>query len=307
MTFNFFILLFYIMSSVILEPQFIDVYHRQNKEPQYITSKVPNRGIIYIDSQQNTLQTDPTNMIISTVRRLGDSAGPLALNINRIGINGFNLFYNSPNVNPRNNTITIWSSVHNAFFTTTVEVGWYANDGPLQNAIVAALNNITGATGLTFNHTNIVGFPFSFLLESTGGDYYILNTCTAITRGFQLWNLANQQTPSNSKICGPVEAYYTKYVDICSSTLTKYSKVKTVSNNLNNNIIFRIFLGTSVFPHVTFHENTDSVSYNWNPNEPITYIDFQLKDMFGEYLYLHPSNDQSITTCFWDCNLTIET
>lgn len=294
------------MQKVILEPVDAKIYARNNLEPQYTTYRDPNRAIVYLDSEDNTLETNKVDILMSTIRILRDNASMLTSGINRISVQSAGIFYNIPNVNPRNNVLTFFSSNSGLFHTVTVPEGFYTTSNALITAVVIALNTATGASGLTFSFTVIAGFPDNYNLNSVGGNYYFTLTCLGIKYGVPLWNLPIDQIATNTKIVGTMGLWYTRYIDITSETLTKYCKVRTVSTNNNENIVLRIFVNDPTSVHLIPWENAPvSASYNYLPNEPIYTIHFSLYDQFGNLLYI-PNGAQGTVGGFeWNVQLLV--
>lgn len=111
---------------------------------------------------------------------------------------------------------------------------------------------------------------------------------------------------------------YTPYVDICSTALTKYQKVKdnTTAASSDSTVIARIYLSGVGFPQNTGGENSQfnyssgqpvpitNYTYplgsrpfvvtqdcntpkvvRWNKDETVYALDFQLRDQYGDLLY----------------------
>lgn len=299
------------MTSVILHPVNSEVYKNQNLEPQLVTEKVPHRAILYMDSQDCTLQLNKVDIIMSTVKRVGESYSTLAYNISRISVSSVGINYIIPNINERNNTITFFSSASATFHTVSIPEGFYTNATNIINAIVTALNTATGSSGLTFSQTAVTGFPTTFNLNSAGGNYYFDLSCSAIVKGYQLFCLPTNQTPTNTKKVGAISGWYTRYIDICSDTIVQYAKIKTLTTGKANNLVIRLFVDDPTTPHVIgFFSggrfDTQEISYNFLPTVPINYVKFILRDQFGDQLYVPPGADGTNGGFFWDCNLIIE-
>jgi hypothetical protein len=294
------------MSSVLLNPVTPGIYCKSGLEPQYVTVRDPNRAVMYLDSQDNTLILDKTNMQISTARFIGDSPSQLASGICRIGLASAGVWYNIPNVNPRNNTITFYSSFSSSTHTVTVPEGFYTTPTALITAIRDALNTATGSSGLTFSFTTITGFPSSFNLLSAGGNYYFDLTCTGVKYGYQLWNLPVDQVASNTKVVGSISGFYTRFIDMTSVSIVQYAKIKTVSSAQTPNLVVRIFVDDPTYQHFVSVTNIPEVSYSFMSTEPIYSLQFQLLDQFGQTLYVPSGASGTAGGFFWDCQLLIE-
>lgn len=292
------------IQSVLLKPVSSEIYKSFNDEPQRVTSVEPSRAVLFLDSQQNTLETKKTNIQFSTIRFANDRMGPLASNINTLSIFSAGVRYCSPNINQINNNLIIFSSFTNLFHSVTLTEGFYTTPLLVINEIVTQLNLITGFTGLTFSAAPVIGYPNKYYLNSSGGSYYFFQGCSACKFGQVMYGLPKDTILDNSKTIGSITLYYTRYIDICSSTITKYSKVKNISNGPNSNMVARIFVSDPTVDSFSGLNPTYATrfSFQWNPQEPIDYVDIQLRDEYGNFLYI-PSNENNF---FWDIAFTLE-
>lgn len=295
------------MDSIFIPPVRQEMYSRSDLEPQLITSRKPNKAAIYFDSEDMLLETNKVDIVMSTVKYIGDTPGQLASAIKRIELDSSGINYVSPNVNPRNNTITFFSSVTGTFFTVSIPEGFYSLQptNNIMTALVTALNTVTGTSGLTFSFSQVPLFPTTFTLQSTGGNYFFSLSSPMIIKGYQLINLPTSQVPTNIKTVGSVGLWYTRYIDICSTTLSKYQKVKTTSTGRNHDIIFRVFLDDPTFPHVIGFFKETNVSYNFLFTEPLLTVDFELRDQNGDLLYIEDFTEGTNNGFFWDLNIIV--
>lgn len=294
------------MSSVILSPVSSLIYRNDNLEPQRVTAKIPNRAIIYLDSQDCAMETDKINIQMSTASIVGESPSVLASGIDVISVESIGIQYNIPNVNPRNNTIRLHSSVSAAYHTVDLIEGFYTTADLLMAHIVVRLNTISGASGLTFSAVVRTGRPDVYDLSAAGGLFYFDQNCSAVKKGYQLYNFPTDQTPSTSKVVGSMGMYYTRYIDVCSTTLTRFVKIKSNTTGLSNNLLIRVFINDPTKSHTISFNGTENIIYNFIPSEPITSIIFQLRDQFGDTLYTPTGAEGTAGGFFWDCNLLIE-
>jgi len=294
------------MTSVFLEPVNENIYNRVNLEPQYVTTRTPNRAILYLDSQDCTLELNKADILMSTISSPGENPSKLSYGINRITIPACAIYNNIPNVNPRNNVITFFSSNSGLFHTVTVPEGFYTTPTALITAIVAALNTATGASGLTFSFTVISGFPDRFNLNSAGGNYFFDLNSLGVKFGYQLWNLPTEQVATNTKIVGDIIGFYSRYVDITSDTISKYAKVRTLTTGKGSNVIIRLYFIDYTKPNLRVDTNFQRPVYNFLPSEPIYSIQFTLRDQFGAILYIPPGAQGTAGGFFWNIQLLIE-
>jgi hypothetical protein len=284
----------------VLRPVNNDIYN--NKEPQMIQRRATNQAAIHLDTSVNKLQLDKTNMLLSTKSSESDSAGIIYQNVSRIKIYRAGIYFTSPNVNPRNNTVGFFSSVSGVIHTVTIPEGYYSVDSDLLDALIIALNSVTGLSGLTFSYIDFAPLrPSYFQLDSAGGNYRFDLNSDMLIKGEPLLNLPKSQNLENSKQVGSVFLSYTRYVDIVSSTLAQYGKLRTVSNGINSDILYRIYVGDVNIKgpsYVVDPVRESPTVINVLKNKPINQIDIQIKDEFGDFLYI-PQTDPDTSGGFW--------
>lgn len=294
------------MQRVFLEPVNSLMYDNNN-EPQYVQIRSCSTANIYINSDDNELQTNKVNMQVSTIKSLTDYPSQLTNNIQRIRFSEFSINrWNIPNVNIRNNTITIYSSISSLFHTIIIQEGFYTTEDSLMDAVRNGLNAITGLTGLTFSWSYA---PLSasrrYILSSITGSFYIKNDCTAVLYGKNCFGFSEIQTPSLSISVTPF-LVYTSFIDVCSSTINKFTKLRSTATNQTQDVIFRAYLNTDILrtPQNDFRAelSREPVSRNYYYDQQINIIDFQLKDQYGFFLY-QPNYDNSFS---WSAIITVE-
>lgn len=289
------------MQKTIAEPVDASIYKDNNKDPQQQISKDPHRSILLLDSRDNPLQTDKTNINFSTVKNVGDSPDILTCDISRFKIDAVTINYVSPNINPYNNVVTFFSTFSLAFHTVTLTEGFYSTPVLLLNELITQLNSV-GASGLSFTATLLSGGRYQLL--ASGGMYFFDLNSLAMMR-VQPLALPRSQIATSSKIGGTLTAntlFYTRYIDIVSPTISAYEKIRTVSTNLNNNIICRIYLQSGNTPQYIVYFNTPNISYNYLDIQSIYTINMQLRDEFGNALYI-PSTENDFN---WGIGLILE-
>lgn len=277
------------MVKVELTPIPWTIYRDTDTEPQPVTSKLPSSALVYLDTEDLPPGADRTNFVLANNIIYFGNVGRLSF----VGAGIANWYI--PNVNPRNNTFTFWSSASSSFHTVVLTPGWYDDPAVLMAAIVSALNTVSIASGLTFAQAARTNYPREFNLVVAGGQYYFLNTCTAITHGDTVYNLPADQTPSVSKIVGGMELKYTLFVDICSTTLTKYARLRSVTSNSKSSIFARAFFGGLDWGNTTYAvTSAEEFSFAFRPAEVVTSIDIQLYDSHGDLLYIPPEMEDKL-------------
>jgi len=293
--------------DIVLKPQQLDLYRNSNKEPQYVTAKEPNRGVIYVESFDNIYETNLTSMNCSTITSIGEYPSTLAYGVTRLSINSFGIRMCIPNVNPRNNTIKFYSTATGSFHTVNLIEGYYTTTLDLITHIVYRLNSV--ASGLTFNFISFPNFPGMYDLNSTGGSYHFDLNCSAVKYGYQLYCLPTSQISTPGKIVGVMGLFYTTYVDVCSSTLSKYVKIRNTSTSKVANLVARVHCTVPILNNeILFLSKSAApdIQLFFNHSEPINTIDFDLRDQFGDLLYVPQNSDGTYRGFWWNCAILIE-
>lgn len=288
-------------AEVMLHPMSPMVYSYTSGEPQYVSGRVPNQGWLYISSQDAPEGTDRTNYTVG-------GSEILANGMARIKGMGFATYWNVPNVNPRNNMISFEANVAgNVFTTAPLNVRWYditsaADEAALIMDILAKLNALTGASGLTWSATPIAGFPQTYTLSVVGGTYRMVLSSLALAKGAQMFGFPRDQVFSAAKQLGAMNFVYTQFTDIVSSTLTKWDKMQSSSTGRIAPLVMRAYAGGQAWG-LQFQDLTNHpVEFTWKADEPLARFDIRFYDMNGDPLY-QPNNGKD---WIWQLSLLAE-
>ena len=275
------------MSEVILKPVDREYYTRNpNKTPQNIVARNSDSAKLLLRSEDYKTQQDKTKLIVSTIKNNGDIPEQLFDRVTKISVSSVGVINTTPNINVRNNEITFYSSVTNNKHTVTLTEGFYQTTTDIIDHVVTKLNTLTGATGLTFSKATIPNRPDCYYLNSAGGNYKFVSDCSAIVKGSQLYALPVDNIYSNSKFIGTMGLYYSGYIDFCSRTLTKFSKIQTQSTGYANNLIYRLYIIDPTKPLGCFKDEVAFTHFAYDPREVVTSIDITLYDEFGDRFYV---------------------
>lgn len=280
-----------------LPPRDPHVYSDSTKEPQYVTTKRPTNAWLYFNSQDAAPGTDRTNCVLG-------NGGVIANGFSRIRFIGVSTLWDIPNVNVRNNTFQFYSSNTGAtVHTCSIAEKFYdlSESADLMDAIVAAMNTLTGATGLTFSKAAIPFYPRTYTLSAVGGTFYFSSACTAITKGEQLYGIPRSPVLAASKQIGPMQMIYTQYVDIVSRTLTKFQKAPSVSTKNISPIVIRAYIGGNRWG-ISFYQPELYLAFAWQSGTPLYNVDFEFFDQHGDPLYT-TDNGQSLK---WQITMEVE-
>jgi len=157
------------------------------------------------------------------------------------------------------------------------------------------------------------------------------NTPVSLTNSLKLYrtmgiNLINSFPETQQTSSLPPEFLYTPYVDIYSDALTNYQKLKDTdsSTSKRKGLIARVYLsgvgapqlttsssvnqaGTIIsssnalgsYPFVATFDLNNPKIINWTPDTAINSLDFQMRDCYGDLLFVHdPYADPEATETF---------
>ena len=259
---------------------------------------------------------------------------------NRLAVTECRFEFNSPNINERNNKIVILDSTANAIATITIDEGFYTPvelaasltielnttpaiqaawpglvwtvtyiDAPATNACFKIENNGTDVMLQSFFFSPFIYPSPSQTLKSlffimglgvgNTAEGFFTQQLALFSNDSAIWQLGNVFPP----MC------YTRYVDVCSRSLTQYQRVKDNSTRENQTpaVLARIYLATytneglgdgdtsaqNIWPGCrpcVIHRIWNVPKYSsWSPGQFIDNIDIQLRDDAGNLLYI-PTN-----------------
>lgn len=265
-------------STLIRDPYF------NNLQPQSIKSYFNNLSSIHIDSLTDNATGNPLNLSIQ-------NSSLFSSNVNKLCVNSFFVTMQCiPNVNPRNQTVSFYSSVTASTYTVDVPTGFYNSPTALMDALVTALNTAAGS-GLTFSHVIDPLLPTFSTLSAAGGNYYFTDS-NMLKYGKHLIGLPVSTTPTANKVVGSIHLYYTRFIDVISNSLTKYSLNSNTSNKWGqNSLLYRAYIRTTIDgTNALIKTVTNRNWINWNLNETISTIQVSLRDEFGNPLYVYPDS-----------------
>jgi hypothetical protein len=227
----------------------------------------------------------------------------------RIAVTECRFEFGTPNVNRRNNLIQfdVVDVSGGNFVTIEINEGFYTPD-ELASELETQLNtDISGATWtvnyiadcfeITCSDEFVISpYPYPTVEQTLRGLFYMMNF-SAKNNGFVP---ANYSTTQIGMFHPPL--VYTRYIDICSRTLTQYQKVKDNSTRENQTpaVLCRIYLTNDENPAYPGSAGTvieriwNTPKYSsWSPGQFIDQIDIQLRDDAGNLLYIEYNGEQT--------------
>ncbi len=297
-------------------------------EPQMVRSRTLNTANLYVYSSDvvvlnpDTLSTRssdyPNKLHVKQYNTRGGSI--LMRKIKRMGISHVNFSHTTPNVNIRNNTITVYRADTNAIVNVIIQEGFYNSPKILITAIVARLN--IDMPGMGFVYENVLVSPQNVFVLRAVVPFYILPESSMVLRGRSLAKIATgfyfgrdpvvlATLAKLTWLVGPMHMQYTAYVDFSSTVLNSYTKIPSASTlHGPNRLLTRLYLdrwdGYESNPDdINYYapdikrdyrvENDNPVFFTWNPEENVSTFDIQVTDEFGDYFYL-PTQYTSLDT-----------
>jgi len=290
----------YTVTQVSLAPISDNQQNDENLEPPFIRIRRGNECFIFVDSEvrqgsDGVPQALTPDLFNATDFALGGGSHQFyARKIKRLNVGGFQFAACSPNVNPRNNVLTFFSTTSGANHTVVVREGLYVTAATLVAALVGALNTATGASGLTWSALVNPVNACQWTLSVVGGTYHFVLTSLMILYGRYLYNLPQEQANTASKTFGAVFGLYSRHIDVVSLALTEYSKNPTSSNaSIPNGVIARAFFksplgGAGGIPidGLSFFATDVVANVNYDRSRALEVIDISLRDEFNQPFYI---------------------
>jgi len=161
---------------------------------------------------------------------------------------------------------------------------------------------LTGNTG-NFKFACAAGYKIQFLPSASAGSSNTTQNRTLNTLGA---NYINCSVSAAIQQFSPPTMSYTRWIDVCSSTLTKFQRVKdatTLPADAHTATIARVYLtpgnqsqssafGAGVQAGLPFTFTVDFATpkwCRWSPQEVLSNFDIQIRDEFGALLYWTPN------------------
>lgn len=289
------------------------------------TSRPPASAFLLIDSQdrvQVASSTDPSFDVIANPEGALQPMNNFTIYkrqpfltgyFHRLAVTEIRFEFASPNVNLRNNKLVFDISGEPTLITVEIEEGFYT---PTQLAAELEAQLLIDAPAYTWNvsfanerfeiecdEVFIVSPEIYPTVEQTLRSLFYMMNFSSVNNGFDPNNYALIQ---QGMFHPPM--VYTRYVDICSRTLTNYQKVKDNSTRENQTpaVLARVYLSsegnTNGTNNASYPGNAGIVInriYNvpkyssWSPGQYIDQIDIQLRDDAGNLLYIEYNGVQT--------------
>lgn len=296
-------------SKVLLESIQDSQIDDENLEPQLVRTRHNNNSFIYLDSTHSTVVNSNNPAEIELEAR-----NLFTRKIRRFTVVGATINMNIPNVNPINNLVRFRSSVGGAYYSATVPMGYYLTASALVTALITAMNLTSGVSGLTFSAVVNPIDGSVYTINSAGGNFYFDLTSPMYENGLFLINLNSTQTYSSSLTIGPIQLYYTRYIDIYCPDLLAYDKNPSNATDLNfkNSNLVRLYLyvipGDEVGSSLNnFYQLAPGNAWkNFNRTQSISSVKLSFYDEYGNYLYIPNFGNNNYLTSFW-CQMILLT
>ncbi len=302
-------------TAVILPPVSDNEQADTNLEPQFIKKRANNLSTLYLDSQKPFYQLQPNNIQLSSVNSLTAQPQNLVKDINRLAVSRFDMFWQPSNVNPNNNTYTwnLFNGVTTYTFTNTIPAANYT--------LPTLLNLIAGQMTADANSIPLLG-GFSTVFHSDGFTADLVNNIALtsfkidplsplVMYGASLLAIPIMDSLIGTTLpIGPARMLYSRYVDVVSNDLTAFSKSPNRSvNKIGQDIVLRQYL-TLPNDEWTYSTNVKHLTWmNWSYMSPLSAIQFQLFDEYGNLFYFRPAQITTVSTpgLNWTMELMMQT
>lgn len=263
-----------------------------NLEPPFVRVRARNASSCFLDNFDMSSRLSNTSFIVG-------NKNILFKRTKRFSLSYFVGFVPTPNINPRNNTVGFTTGAGS--FSVTIPVGFYTRTQAIA-ALLTALNTLSGTSGVTFTMPS--QYPGSDIYATlTGTGAFRIDSGTFTTIGCAFWGflfgdarLSTAAPLATTLSLGPIQALYTRYYDVCSSSLLVNTKAANTSNREQGALLFRIYATSNPLgdPSVQWFQEFDNgpenTSWNFDAANSLVKIDFQLYDEFKQPYYL-PNNE----------------
>lgn len=272
----------YEIPRVVLAPVSDEIQLDENLEPPFVRGRETNSQLITILVQNKTSSRSPCDQIIDLTRTVP--------RINRLRITFISFRYLSPNINPLNNVIEFVRAGN--LFRAILTPDQNLVGLPRYQALATAMNLAIGIVGefVAAAHPTLAN-TYS-IVSSLGVTWRFNNSATSIgvQNGRFLWGFNElNYTPGTENIvqllCSYTESY-TRYIDILSYELTQFTKIDISGSNVPAECLIRYQINTTVYGTYEFAELNNTGSLNYNRSKSIGSIDIQIRDEFGNLLYI---------------------
>lgn len=244
-----------------------------------------NTGFMFLDTSiatRNNTNQSQTSWILGVSQ---DGGSLHVRRIRRFAVVYIDMSWGVPNMNTYNNMFTFLSTVSGLTHTVTVPVGMYSSPTVAIAALVAACNTVVGASGITFSSTStLVGSNLYYTLNGN----FIWQLRPDLMPNFNqvqtFWSMPDTFAGTSMPI-GPLLMQYTRYIDITSNGLMKYTKQVNSSNNQKGSLLNRIYVNDPLATIIRY-EITQPAWHNFDPSDTVASLDLAAFDEFGNSVYL---------------------
>jgi hypothetical protein len=271
---------------MITQTQLAPVYDNyaldENLEPNFVRIRAPNQNFLYINSEQQKDTEDPSYLVTKL---------DLPLNrVSRITTAYFNFYNVTPNINQRNNNVTILTNT--GFKTFTVPEGNYTTIVDRWTAIMAQL--AIADPGLTYNVISSPLYANTAQVTLLAGANMRVVSGSMVECGRYLLGLNTTNTGAGITQAvwnfSAITDNYTRWIDVLSNEITTYSKLRPGGYRIQPGHLFRLFINdiSSRFNnYIYFTNETPALEWiNFNSSRSIENIDIRLIDEFGKNYYI---------------------
>lgn len=271
----------YELPRVILSPVSDEMQLGENLEPPFVRTRETNSQLIVINMQTENINESPCDQTVYLERAVP--------RINRLALTFISFRYLSPNINPLNNTFSFIRTGTN--FVATIAVDQNLVGIARYNALVAAMNLATGVPG-EYAVTAHPTLANTYIISNTlpGTPWRFVNSSNGIKTGRFLWGF----NPTNYNVGNEAQSHtlssytesYTRWIDVISYEITQFTKIDISGTKIPAECIIRYQLNTTVYGTYDFAAITTLASLNFNRSRSLSVVDIQIRDEFGNILYI---------------------
>lgn len=269
----------YELPRVVLASISDEIQLDENLEPPFVRVRDTNSQYLEIDASNIPATNNPCriNQVIS--RSLP--------RINRLRFQYLSFRNYSPNINPRNNSISFIRG--GVPFTAVISPDQHLTGLTRYQALAAAMSTAVGVPGEFTAAAG--GLVNEFVITNTAAIVWrFANNSLGVSRGRYLWgfnemNFSVGTDAVNHSLVWYTENY-TRWIDFASAELTQYTKTDISGTNISAEVFFRHHIIN--VPYGAFSEDVvqNPPALNFDRSRAISTVDVYIVDEFNELYYV---------------------
>lgn len=259
--------------------------NNNREEHQHIAAN-PHMSILYVDSDER-LASGNTGVSDTISRAFYRSNEMFRAEVHQIGVSKIHVKYNTPTINPRNNTITFATPASGLFHTVTLVDGYYSPT-TLMAHIQTQLNTVAGASLATFTIALVPGSNNTYLITATNTFQFVDSSHLARAAPCSGLRITDNAVASMTVIA---KGFYTSFVDITCPDLkegmTRGNTFTADTGFSNTQHLIRQHVNSfaDLYSDITIDKDIHVIHYNKIRQRRVSELTIEVFDEFGDLAY----------------------